>query len=182
MPAYRFIRSYNPSSVCFLTDHNHQIITCRPELQTVEDAEHGTKDQVPYDIVRRKQLAKTHELQKFIDQENAPGASWDTIAGQRTFALTQVDKPPPSGGLGGRLRVPETINFHPLYIRNEKANGFAGWTDSLLDDVTADDAPDVFKAKGMAKNPPITIRPIDGLLEASIVKTMLHEVCFPISA
>ena len=43
----------------------------------------------------------------------------------------------------------------------------------MFDEVTAPEAPDVFKAKSKAKN--VVFRPVDSLLDNSFIQTMLHE-------
>lgn len=120
---------------------------------------------------------------KFLAQENDPATpDWNSLPTPKVVALTQVDKPSPERDANlkesGRLHVPETITFHPLYIRYLKGTNFGTWTDALFNEVTSPNAPAVFKAKGDAKDPKVDIRPVDGLLNDSYIQTILHEV-FP---
>jgi hypothetical protein len=114
-------------------------------------------------------------LQVFIDEENDYG-DWDRLAekGDRLAAVTAVDEEQPPEG--DRLRVAETINFHPLWIKYQRERGFDTWTKDLFDRVTAKGALQEFQDIGKKKTPPVDIRPVDALFNASFIRNMLHEV------
>ena len=128
-------------------------------------------EKIPFDVVRKKFNYKGHDFDTFRKQEDQYN-QWKEIPGFRIMAITQRDSVQPPAG--GRRRVPETINFHPLWIKYQKDTNFGAWTEAKFNEVTATDAPQVFRAKGVARN--VDVRPIDGLLSESFIGNILHEV------
>ncbi|KAF4922338.1 hypothetical protein CGCVW01_v005339 [Colletotrichum viniferum] len=151
---------------------NDFIIICRPEIVTVPDPAGGPFDK-PYDVVRKYHMFQPHTLEKFIEQENSEeiGGDWEKVPTPRTMAITQRDAPP----TGGRKRIAEFINFHPLWIKFQRSRNFGGWIEDDFTEVTKLDALEDFKSKGAAKKPPVDTRPMDGLLSKSLTANMLHE-------
>ncbi|KAI8295020.1 hypothetical protein K4K59_004841 [Colletotrichum sp. SAR11_240] len=127
----------------------------------------------PYDVVRKYHMFQPHTLEKFIEQENSEeiGGDWEKVPTPRTMAITQRDAPP----TGGRKRIAESINFHPLWIKFQRSRNFGGWIEDDFTEVTEPDALEDFKSKGAAKDPPVDTRPMDGLLSKSLTANMLHE-------
>ncbi|KAF6826657.1 hypothetical protein CMUS01_09343 [Colletotrichum musicola] len=93
------------------------------------------------------------------------------MKGVKVKAATMVDSANPP--LGHRLHVAESINLHPLFVKHHRDRGFRDWTQERLDDVTSEDAPDIYKRLGEEKK--IGLRPVDGLLDDSFTYTLLHE-------
>ncbi|KAF4827241.1 hypothetical protein CGCTS75_v008272 [Colletotrichum tropicale] len=151
---------------------NDFIITCRPEIVTVPDPAGGPFDK-PYDVVRKYHMFQPHTLEKFLEQENSEeiAGDWEKVPTPRTMAITQRDAPP----TGGRKRIAESINFHPLWIKFQRSRNFGGWLEDDFTEVTKPDALEDFKSKGAAKKPPVDTRPMDGLLSKSLTANMLHE-------
>ncbi|KAH0439392.1 hypothetical protein CcaCcLH18_02869 [Colletotrichum camelliae] len=151
---------------------NDFIITCRPEIVTVPDPAGGPFDK-PYDVVRKYYMFQPHTLEKFIEQEDSGeiGGDWEKVPAPRTLAITQRDAPPTEG----RKRIAESINFHPLWIKFQRSRNFGGWIEDDFTEVTKFNALEDFKRRGAAKNPPVDIRPMDGLLSKSLTANMLHE-------
>jgi hypothetical protein len=113
------------------------------------------------------------DLKVILQQEDKPG-DWDQIVGSsRIQAITDRDSN--AGRTGDRLKVPETITFHPLWIKLQRTHMFDGWDQDLFDKVTAKDAAKVYEAKGKTRGNSNAV-PADGLLEASFVRNVFHEV------
>jgi hypothetical protein len=109
-----------------------------------------------------------------IMQEDDPAiGDWAKIPGDRIQAITTVDNP--EDRTGGRLEVPETITFHPLWLKLQRARQFSGWTDELFTSITHKDAVKEFEDKGKKMN--MELGPVDGLLDHSFVRNVFHEVC-----
>jgi hypothetical protein len=104
-------------------------------------------------------------------EENDPG-DWNKITGKKIQAITQGDRAPDEE----RTDVAETITFHPLWLEHHRNTQFKGWTDKLFAGVTHKNAIQVYSEIGENKKPKVDIRPIDGLLDSSITKTIFHEV------
>ncbi|KAF4900132.1 hypothetical protein CGCFRS4_v003519 [Colletotrichum fructicola] len=151
---------------------NDFIITCRPEIVTVPDPAGGPFDK-PYDVVRKYHMFQPHTLEKFIEQENSEeiGGDWEKVPTPRTMAITQRDAPP----TGGRKRIAESINFHPLWIKFQRSRNFGGWIEDDFTEVTKPDALEDFESKGAAKKHPVDTLPMGGLLSKSLTANMLHE-------
>lgn len=78
-----------------------------------------------------------------------------------------------------RRGIPQTINFHPLYIEHLQLNNFAAWTQTDIDLVTHPDARLHFRDKGKKYN--TILSPVDGLLGKTFIRTVIHEVSFLIA-
>ncbi|KAK1999300.1 hypothetical protein LX36DRAFT_486357 [Colletotrichum falcatum] len=159
-------------------DHyNNFVIICRPDIEMVEDPAGGPFGK-PYDVVRKKHLFASHDFEKFLAQEESEefGGDWDKVPTPRIMALTQRDdKPLGKAPEGGRKRVPETITFHPLWIKFQRSRNFGGWTEDDFREVTKFNALEDFKRRGEAKQPAVDIRPVDFLLSKSLTANILHE-------
>jgi hypothetical protein len=128
----------------------------------------------PYDVVREKQYNTQQVDLKTMTTEENDVVNWEDLQpgpGRKIMAITQVDAIP-----SRRLRIPETITFHPLFLQYQKTQKFSGWTDELFTKVTANNAKRVYSDMGSSRNPSVTIVPADGLLDASFVRTIFHEV------
>ncbi|KAF4857324.1 hypothetical protein CGCSCA4_v000433 [Colletotrichum siamense] len=145
------------------------IITCRPEITWRDDVNAFNPDKVPYDKVRSARLTNPHDFVNFLKQEEAPG-EWTKVQGVRVKAVTARDLNTPTGQ---RLRVPESINFHPLWIKFQRSRGFVDWTQETLNKVTAKTAPDEFRE--ISEREKKDIRPVDGLLRDCFTTNVLHE-------
>ncbi|KAH8693475.1 hypothetical protein GQ44DRAFT_635012 [Phaeosphaeriaceae sp. PMI808] len=153
------------------TDEGYKnfIIVCRPDLEDRPQAWHPLGP-LPYDRIRETQLRNAGADHKVLtNQEDDPNiGDWDKIPGNKIRAFVTVDN-------GERRKhIPETITFHPLLIKREKARGFAGWTPELFAEITDKSAVRNFAERGEAKGYK-NVTPMDGLLEESLVKTMFHE-------
>ncbi|KAK2043257.1 hypothetical protein LZ31DRAFT_542765 [Colletotrichum somersetense] len=117
----------------------------------------GSPFDVPYGEVRKKHLFSPHVLQEVLPQEDSEPlcGDWEEIPPPRTMALTQLDIKAADGlPEGGRRRVPETINFHPLWIKFQRSRNFGGWSEDDFAEVPRFDALEEFKRRGAAQNPP----------------------------
>lgn len=147
------------------------IIVCSPDLEGDEDP--------AYDIVRQMQLPKNHVFVQWKKLAKQEDSDWDKLgSGPRIKALTQRD-----GGKGRpdtrtstiRLRVPQSINLHPLWIKH-MLSGQTGWSPDLYEKVTDKKAEEAYRLAGMEKNRHPGLKPADGLITASFTATVLHEL------
>lgn len=145
-----------------------KLLVCRPELDKVDDFSGAMT--IPYDKIRERLLFTNADLEIFIKEETEFD-KWSSLR-NRIQAVTSVDSAQPPSGQ--RLFVPEAIFFHPLWIKHQTEKKFGGWSRELFNDVTADNALEKFKTVGQQRE--LDIRPVDGLLEASFVRNVLHEV------
>lgn len=154
-----------------------QIITCRPDIEDqIDDADPRG---IPYDLVRKRRLYQGSDLLK-MKADESKYADFNAVSAPKIKSIVQMDLPQPPKG--GRLRIPESVNFHPLFITFLGNSLGWTWTQEKFTEVTSPNAAAVFKAKGAAKNPPLDIRPIDGLLDRSIIKVLFHEVWLQLNA
>ncbi|KAF4928676.1 hypothetical protein CGCVW01_v001792 [Colletotrichum viniferum] len=136
--------------------HFNFIITCRPDMDWVRDRNEFNPLPVPWDNVRQNQLTNPHDFVNFLKEEEAQG-DWGKIGndGVKVKAVTARDLNTPTGD---RLRIPESINFHPLWIKFQRSRGFVDWTQETLSEERKKD-----------------IRPVDGLLQDCFTTNVLHE-------
>jgi len=148
-----------------------QLIVCRPSLE--DRAIEGSPERLPYDRIRQVQkYTKDADLNVMLRQEETIG-DWNKIEGFRLLAITDVDAD--ANRNGDRLKVPETITFHPLWIKMQRTRKFDDWDEALFNEITRKGAATVFAAKGKARGNDNVV-PADGLLQASFVQTVFHEV------
>ncbi|KAF3803235.1 hypothetical protein GCG54_00013342 [Colletotrichum gloeosporioides] len=123
--------------------HFNFIITCRPDITWVPDRNELNPLPVPWDNVRQNQLTNPHDFVNFLKEEEALGY-WGKIDHNqvKVKAVTARDLNTPTGE---RLRIPESINFHPLWIKFQRIRGFVDWTQETVNKVTAKTAPDAFQ-------------------------------------
>ncbi|KAF4875050.1 hypothetical protein CGCSCA1_v005782 [Colletotrichum siamense] len=151
--------------------HFNFIITCRPDIDWVRDQNEFNPLSVPWDNVRQNQLTNPHDFVNFLKEEETLG-DWGKIGDDRVKvkAVTARDLNTPTGG---RLRIPESINFHPLWIKYQRSRGFVDWTQETVNKVTAKTAPDAFQK--LSEERKKDIRPVDGLLQDCFTTNVLHE-------
>jgi hypothetical protein len=128
---------------------------------------------LPYDAVRDKQYLNFESpLLKMLQQEadREIGGDWKNIKEDSVQAHVSTD----AYHDGDRLHVPESITFHPLWIKYQRDQKFTPWTTELFDEVTASDAAEKFKTRGTGSG--IQAVPVDALLNRSLVRNMFHEV------
>ncbi|KAF2220088.1 hypothetical protein BDZ85DRAFT_31718 [Elsinoe ampelina] len=166
-------REFDTPCCMSLTLTTCKIIACRPEITVSQDRRFVSR---VYDVVRSSPHQAPHTFQTFLDQEKNLG-DWNRIEGQKIQALTQVDPesvenpklPPP----GERAMVAQSITFHPLLVKWHRESQQDTWNEKLFSEVAASNAGDVFRR--LSRERGVTIRPVDGLLEASFVRCMFHE-------
>ncbi|KAF2703710.1 hypothetical protein K504DRAFT_463174 [Pleomassaria siparia CBS 279.74] len=148
------------------------LIVCRPSL--VDRRVVGSFTLLPYDVIRDNQLMNEKAgLKVMTEQEDDTAVGdWTNIQGNRLQAITSVDDD--NERTGDRVYIPETITFHPLWLKYQRDQGFSGWTDQLFADVTDKRAVQVFKDKGKAKGNDNVV-PMDALLDSSFVRNIFHE-------
>lgn len=126
---------------------------------------------VPFDVVRKNALQSNRDFEKMLNEAKTI-AKWEDLKNSRIQAITMRDIPGPPEG--DRTRIPETITFHPLWLKYQRDRNWNGWTEEMFNKVTAKDALEVFKKKGQEIG--FDARPVDALLDSSFTRNMFHEV------
>ena len=126
--------------------------------------------EVPYDVVRQYRLFRNADMEKMVSQENDFN-TWQEVPAGKTNAVTSRDSTQPPEGT--RKKIPETITFHPLWIKYHQERNFEEWDDEMFKRVTAETALEEFSKKSSAL---VDARPVDGLLDSSFARNMFHEV------
>ncbi|SPO07057.1 uncharacterized protein DNG_09751 [Cephalotrichum gorgonifer] len=155
------------------------LLVCRPDLGTTQTID-GLQT-VPFDNIRQYRLFPNAPLQQIANEGNGADGQWMALTGGRIQAVTQRDLTnPPQGDRG---RIPQTINFHPLWLKYLREKKFEGWSAGKFTQVTATNALEAFRVQSDLKNqgkgpgePKVDIRPIDSLLDASLVRNLFHEL------
>jgi hypothetical protein len=109
-----------------------------------------------------------------IKQEDDPAiGDWAKITGNKIQAVTTRDDPEDLKG-SGRVHIPETITFHPLWLKLQRERKFNGWTDELFQKHTHPNAAKEYEDK--SKDMGMGLGPVDGLLDISFARNLFHEV------